>query len=184
MRPLNGRWSFLLTYPTYGNTNDAAFRALGEFRDTSTFWGHYTHFLSPSFVFTRPECTRRPTVDGDVIEGLALFRDGIAPVWEDPHNTNGGHLQAIVMPWDRIDDVWDVIVKNLVANTEHCNDIITGARVVDKTRKGKEPVYRVEVWFGEDQGGQCHDWMAGLNGVTWTWVSHVVALDKFHARKN
>ena len=176
--PLQNGFRFFLTYPGYCNADkETPYEPFGFFDNTSTFWSNVTHFLQPSFCFTKPACTRRPQVDGSEIEGLALFRGGVDPVWEDPVNTDGGHWQASVTPWERIDDVWDALVMAVVGNVEENNDVVTGIRAVDKTKKGRVE-YRVEVWFSTE-----HPLFSFMNlDVNWKWVSHKAAIDAFVAR--
>ena len=172
----------MLTYPGYATLDEQEpYMALGDFDSTSTFWGNYTHFLQPSFCFSRPDCTKRPTVDGDVIEGIALFRDDITPLWEDMENMHGGHWQASVVPWDRIDDLWDALVMALVGNFEENNDVVTGMRAVDKSKpKSHQLSYRVEVWCSFEKAPFA--FMTAL-GLHWRWISHQTAINSFETRQ-
>lgn len=177
-QPLQMAWSFFLTYPGYARAHEEdPYERLGVFDSTRTFWGHYTHFLAPSFCFSK-DAGPRPTVDGFVIEGLAMFRGNVVPMWEDKANAEGGHWQATIDPWDRADDVWDRLVMGVVGNDEYNNDVITGIRMVDKSSKKRGIEYRAEVWLTTQRDTP----FEFMGDEKWRWVSHNVKLDAFHAR--
>lgn len=175
--PLQYGWSFFLTYPGYARAHEEdPYERLGFFDSTSTFWSNHTHFLQPTHCFCREAGPPRPKVDGSIIEGIAMFRGGVIPMWEHPENTNGGHWQATITPWDRIDDVWDAMVFGVVGNLELNNDFVTGIRFVDKSKKQRVE-YRAEIWLSD-----YHDPFKFMGNEKWKWVSHNTKLEAFHAR--
>lgn len=94
--------------------------------------------------------------------GQSIFREGIEPEYEDPHNMNGGHIRIVfsgsrckwwhlmVLEEDRekFPDFWETIVLSVIGETLDDEDNITGIRVIDKSNPHKKYInYRVEVWF-------------------------------------
>eukprot|EP00929_Paragymnodinium_shiwhaense_P098963 TRINITY_DN604_c0_g1_i3.p2 TRINITY_DN604_c0_g1~~TRINITY_DN604_c0_g1_i3.p2 ORF type:complete len:130 (+),score=36.57 TRINITY_DN604_c0_g1_i3:222-611(+) len=80
-----------------------------------------------------------------------LFKDGIAPEWEHPANSKGGHFQIQLKPavgGAQIDEYWNNTVLGMIGGTLEPSDIITGIRLVDKLAGGKlNAAIRMELWF-------------------------------------
>jgi hypothetical protein len=99
----------------------------------------------PSAIFFDGKANKK--VGERVIESLSLFKSGIKPEWEDKANRAGGEWfirKALPLPY--LDDVWKKLVLGMIGETLDSGDEITGARVCDKSLRGK-PMYRLELWF-------------------------------------
>ena len=116
------------------------------------FWKSYAFLPSPSEVFYDGKSRKRvgPAPDDRFIESFSLFKDGIAPEWEDPQNIAGGewNLRKSGRGPDDMDAWWTNLVLGLIGETIDSGDDIAGARVVDKSNgKGAHSVYRIELWL-------------------------------------
>ncbi|KAJ1457005.1 eukaryotic translation initiation factor 4E-like 1 [Pelagophyceae sp. CCMP2097] len=129
-------------------------KKVGTFSSVEDFWRHYAHIPAPSEVFYDGKARKRVgTAPNDrIIESFSIFKEGIAPEWEDAANKYGGEWNLRKSGRqgspDDVDEWWANLVLGLVGETIDIGDHITGARVVDKSNgKGAHPVYRVELWL-------------------------------------
>jgi hypothetical protein len=132
-------------------------KKLFTFKTVEDFWAYYVHIPTPSEVFYDGKARKRVgKPPGDrYIESFSLFKEGIAPEWEDAANISGGewNLRQTGRGNDseKIDQWWQNIVLGLVGETiddVEPYDNICGARIVDKSgNKGKNPVFRLELWL-------------------------------------
>lgn len=147
--PLQHKWAIFLHYPSHFTTyaQEASEEAC-SFDTVEDFWRYFEYIPLCSKVFTHIEADTviHPRIDGRVLEGYGLFKDGIRPEWEDPINAKGGHWEMkMAYDLDILDETWRCVVLGLIGETvgEH----ITGARMVDKSKtKRPEPEYRLEIW--------------------------------------
>lgn len=92
--------------------------------------------------------TNRREVDGRSLDGFSLFKQGIRPEWEDVSNRVGSELTCRkAMSLDLVDLWWENLVFALIGETIDENDEICGCRVVDKSKKGSKPMFRIELWL-------------------------------------
>ncbi|KAJ6223641.1 hypothetical protein RDWZM_002186 [Blomia tropicalis] len=82
-------------------------RALAELDTLESFWHFFVQLQSPSIA--------------RINQDYALFKHGIEPMWEDPHNVNGGQWIFVIQkshPNYRylVDNVWDEIVLALICS--------------------------------------------------------------------
>jgi hypothetical protein len=61
---------------------------------------------------------------------LHIFKDGIAPLWEDPLNVNGGHFKLTANTPEGSLEMWQSIVLNLIGKQFPTDDCINGASIV------------------------------------------------------
>lgn len=118
---------------------------LVEFATVEDFWRAWNNVPKPSDIFFDGKSHKK--VGERMIESLSLFKAGIKPEWEDKANRTGGEWfvrKALPLPF--LDDVWTKLVLGMIGETLDSGDEITGARVVDKSAKGKT-IYRLELWF-------------------------------------
>ena len=87
---------------------------------------------------------------------MSMFRKGIVPSWEDEVNSKGGEYQAALNLQDKgfefLNELWEMLVLDMISNKfPHAKDV-TGVRIVDKSRGGNELFTRLEIWtkFGEE----------------------------------
>lgn len=138
-----------------GEYKDAT-KQIHSFDTVESFWATFEHIPQPS-RFAQGESSY---VDKQLITSLMLFRDGVAPEWEDPVNANGGHFQFQWRPNsvapEQLDEYWNNLVLGIVGDTIESEGefshsrIIQGVRFVDKLRApGKQAGVRMEVWFSK-----------------------------------
>mmetsp|Transcript_38822 Transcript_38822/g.124457 ORF Transcript_38822/g.124457 Transcript_38822/m.124457 type:complete len:211 (+) Transcript_38822:42-674(+) len=124
-----------------------------SFSTVEEFWRHFTFIPNPSEVFYDGKSRKRvgPPPNDRYIESFSLFKEGIAPEWEDPLNIHGGEWNLRKSGRgldDSVDHFWFNLVLGLVGETIDHGDYVAGARVVDKSNgKGAHSVYRVELWL-------------------------------------
>jgi len=118
---------------------------LVEFATIEDFWRAWNNVPKPSEIFFDGKSQKK--VGDRMIESLSLFKAGIKPEWEDKANRAGGEWfirKALAL--SHLDDVWMKLVLGMIGETLDKGDEITGARVVDKSARGKA-MYRLELWF-------------------------------------
>ncbi|KAJ1641423.1 translation initiation factor eIF 4e-like domain-containing protein [Pavlovales sp. CCMP2436] len=116
-----------------------------EFSSIEDFWRAWNNIPKPSDIFFDGKANKK--VGDRVIESLSLFRAGIKPEWEDKANRAGGELFIRKsMPLPYLDDVWKKLVLSMIGEILDSTDEIAGARVVDKSSRGKS-MYRLELWY-------------------------------------
>lgn len=116
-----------------------------EFATVEDFWRAWNNVPKPSAIFFDGKSHKK--VGDRVIESISLFKSGIRPEWEDKANRAGGEWfirKALPLPY--LDDVWKKLVLGMIGETLDSGNEITGARVVDKSARGKS-MYRLELWF-------------------------------------
>ena len=81
--------------------------AVGSFSDLETFWAYWSRLPRLSALFsdgvsseyrkgvcrTKLAPTVGPAIESSevvVVDGFAVFREGVKPAWEDPANNTGG----------------------------------------------------------------------------------------------
>lgn len=130
-----------------------AMRKSATFGTCKEFWSCWNHIPQPSELLDNKKFVRE-TNDGqkNIIDSLMIFREGVAPEWEDPQNANGGHFQLQLKPQTGagiIDELWNNIVVGMVSGAIEPAGMLTGARLVDKLDARLKPVLRIELWFNE-----------------------------------
>ena len=152
--PLNSGWS-IWEHRKQGNkmTSDAAYLSgiarVADFRTVQGFWQYWNQLPLPSEFFTNEKGQKR-TFEDRALEGLSVFREGIAPTWEDPMNAEGGEFfirsSGSQLSVQQLDEFWEQTVLSMIGETVDPGCEVCGARVVDKS-KHKGPAYRLELWF-------------------------------------
>lgn len=137
----------------HGGHDSAYHHAIGYLGECSTvgeFWSIFNNIPQPSQFFAAPpQRWPRPLIGSRHVEGWSLFRHGVQPEWEDPQNATGAELQFSTGSLEQVDQWWHECALTLIGNLAPESEHITGMRVIDKCKKGSQPVYRVEIWFTE-----------------------------------
>jgi len=109
--PLSSTWT-LWTSKWKGKPN---VQYLSRFDSIQSFWQNFREY-SPESLADKSY--------------LHIFKDGMAPLWEDPHNVNGGHfkLTAIVPEGSLV--MWQSIVLNMIGEQFPTNNCINGVSIV------------------------------------------------------
>ena len=69
------------------------------------------------------------------------------PEWEDPVNKNGGQLQInFRSTLQFLQKIWDKLVFSVVTGEFKDADMISGIRLLDKTKFSHETSFRIEIW--------------------------------------
>eukprot|EP00927_Polykrikos_kofoidii_P078529 TRINITY_DN75342_c0_g1_i1.p1 TRINITY_DN75342_c0_g1~~TRINITY_DN75342_c0_g1_i1.p1 ORF type:complete len:253 (+),score=35.98 TRINITY_DN75342_c0_g1_i1:404-1162(+) len=147
--PLSGAWTLWeqLSTEKYHTNKVVTFGTVQE------FWSIWNGIPQPSELldgkkFIRVETSGHSTEIG----ALMIFRDGIAPEWEHPANSQGGHFQLTlkaVAIGGQVDEYWNNIVLAIIGGTlEPCTKV-NGVRLVDKlgTRNRATDHIRIELWY-------------------------------------
>lgn len=61
---------------------------------------------------------------------LHIFKDGVAPLWEDPQNVNGGHFKLTAVASEGSLAMWQSIVLHMIGEQFPNNTCINGASIV------------------------------------------------------
>jgi len=109
--PLSSTWT-LWTSKWKGKPN---VQYLSRFDSIQSFWQNFREY-SPESLADKSY--------------LHIFKDGMAPLWEDPQNVNGGHfkLTAIVPEGSLV--MWQSIVLNMIGEQFPTNNFINGVSIV------------------------------------------------------
>lgn len=129
---------------------------LGTFNSVEDFWRIMHHYPKPSKFFFNGKS--KPVVvnfkdnvmqNNREVASISLFKKDILPKWEDPRNTNGGETAIRKFRCvEELDDIWEKLCVNVIADQfQHAHNI-TGVRVVDSSIPRKA-LYRIEVWFDD-----------------------------------
>ena len=185
---LEREWTFYLHYPVFGQKySTKAYQGVGTVATVPDFWKYFEHIPRPSAVFTDHQ-GKRGKVDGKVLEAFGIFRHGVQPEWEDPVNQRGGHWECRKrFELGVLDQIWYDVVLGIVGETMETGRVITGARVVDKS-KHRHPEYRLEVWTESPDTGVNHDIRLRLESLLgdnnpgeFAWKQHAEAISAWKA---
>jgi translation initiation factor 4E len=136
-----------------------ATRKVVTFETCQEFWAVWNGLPQPSELLDGKRITRELQHGATVgIDAIMIFKDGIAPEWEDPANATGGHFQIQLKPQlggGQIDEYWNNIVLAVVGNTIEHGEYITGIRLVDKLSGPKTTsAVRIELWYKQCNAAQ------------------------------
>lgn len=129
-----------------------ATRKVTKFNTVQDFWGIWNGMPQPSELLEQKRIMRdQPNGPSVAIDAVMIFKEGIAPQWEDPVNAAGGHFQIQLKPQiggAQIDEYWNNAVLAMIGGTMDCHENITGVRLVDKLSGPKvQNAIRIELWF-------------------------------------
>mmetsp|Transcript_31871 Transcript_31871/g.62745 ORF Transcript_31871/g.62745 Transcript_31871/m.62745 type:complete len:234 (+) Transcript_31871:83-784(+) len=132
-------------------------RQIASCETVEEFWRTWVQLPQPSEMLTQRMVLN--VADGfHIIDALMVFREGIAPQWEDAANADGGHLQfqfRASVGGGQLDEHWNNLVLGIVGGTIEPADMITGVRLVDKLSAGRgQGNLRMEVWFSNNKDPQ------------------------------
>jgi len=115
-----------------------------------------------------------------------MFREGVKPEWEDPINSDGGELLFRGADLELVNQMWYELVLAMVGEVLEQGEKLVGARVLDKSAKGKQE-YRIEVWFSNGVDvtrltpqltAKLNDNMSTQQNFSFTTRMHSAALQK------
>lgn len=109
--PLSSTWT-IWTSKWKGKPN---VQFLSRFDTVQTFWSNFKEY--------KPESLADKSY-------LHIFKDGIAPLWEDPQNVNGGHFKLTAITPESSLVMWQSIVLNMIGEQFPMNHCINGASIV------------------------------------------------------
>jgi translation initiation factor 4E len=132
-------------------------RFIGSFKTVPEFWGYFNNLPKPSDLFYQKDIGK-PFYDINgserEIASISLFRKGIKPEWEDPHNKIGGEVtlrkfyKKGIAPVEYLDQLWENLSMGCIGEQFSKAESVTGIRVVDSSVPShKKPLYRIELWF-------------------------------------
>lgn len=129
-----------------------ATKKVTAFNTMQDFWGIWNGLPQPSELLESKRIMRETRNGQSVaIDAIMLFKEGIAPEWEDTKNACGGHFQIQLKPnigGGQIDEYWNNLVLAVVGGSLEPSDMITGIRLVDKLSGPKVAnAIRIELWF-------------------------------------
>jgi translation initiation factor 4E len=190
MHRLDSAWNLYITLPAYSedrlSEDKKPYVRYGPFSSVDGFWNYFTHFPAPSIVLCDENGSKR-LVDDQVPEGIALFKEGVEPVWEDPRNIKGGHWELREeFPEEEADRIWEEVVMGLIGETMEEGRHITGARMIDKTRHHKR-AYRIEVWIDTTEREIVYPIRRKLGSEiiesnAWKWQNHAVSVNDWRSK--
>jgi len=129
-----------------------ATRQSASFSTVREFWGCWNHLPQPSELLDGKKFVKDQGGSKVIVDALMVFRTGVKPQWEDPHNKDGGHFQLQLKPQlggGMLDDLWNKIVLGMIGGCIEPAEMVTGVRLVDKLGQDKRPTIRIEVWFND-----------------------------------
>ena len=155
---LNREWSFWENYDSK-NKNDKDYSKLLKeiytFDNIISFWQFWNNYPGSDAkrIYFDGEHITYFFEDKFRINAMNLFEKGIRPEWEDVKNKKG---QILYMEYDvkenlegflkAANEYWLKLICMLIGETIPSSHYINGIRFVDKTRFGKNVLFRYEVW--------------------------------------
>lgn len=145
-------WEQVVAEDTKSKSYSDAMRKVTKFNTVQEFWQIWNGIPQPSELLEQRRIERQQANGRSVgIDAIMIFKDGIAPEWEDKVNATGGHLQLQLKPnvgGGQIDEYWNNLVIGMIGGTLDQSDMITGVRLVDKMGGSKMAgAIRIELWF-------------------------------------
>lgn len=127
-------------------------KQLGSFSTVQDFWRYINHVPKPSQIFYDGDSKKRVGPDKKTVASFSLFKRGIVPEWEDAMNLTGGEWYIrSTLESDVLNAYWQNLIIAVVGETMEPGkigqDVINGARVVDKGRVGGIAMFRLELWI-------------------------------------
>lgn len=111
-----------------GKKFDEIVKKIGSFQTVEHFWRIYDHMIKPN------DLKSKSTVDYN------MFKNDIAPVWEDPANKDGGRW-IIKLKNGLASKYWEILVLAVIGEQFDVGHEICG--VVISVRNGED---RIAVW--------------------------------------
>ena len=131
---LSSKWCIWEQY-VKGHVKSLSYKELlkqtAVIRSVEEFWIHWLNIPQPSSLFnSRKIC--RIMEDGEIpkaLDALMVFKEGIQPEWEDPANSDGGHLEyslTRVFDLGEIDEIWNNLIIGALSGEIDPDKIVTG----------------------------------------------------------
>lgn len=124
---------------------------MGSFETVQDFWCYYNNIPTPDRIFFGSGALFLPKAfdTGCTVNGLALFRSGVLPAWEDARNMRGCDLcvRQTFTP-EQLRLLWRDLLLSLV--NEELGANVVGVRLTYKRdRRTGGIVHKVEVWLDD-----------------------------------
>lgn len=119
---------------------------LSSFDSLHSFWQHWLHlpYSDPQAVFFDVDTGYYRLIAQRQIEAIGIFEFNVMPAWEDKANSRGCDIAVrFRTPSSDLKSLWDNLVFSMIGETFPQSHLLTGVRIVDKT-KGS---YKLEVWL-------------------------------------
>lgn len=148
--PLQNQWVVWEHVKVQNKGYNAGLSQLLDFKSVESFWRFFNNYPKPSEIFfdgaTEKLLTREGETEGRRIEGLSIFKKGIAPAWEDAANKNGAdYTLRSINDTKLLDTYWENLCLGIIGETIDEGDEICGIRVVDKSKRRCD--FRIEIWL-------------------------------------
>ena len=155
---LNRSWSFWENYESKNKDElnySELLKEIYTFNDIISFWQFWNNYIGsdPKKIFYNGEYISYFFKEKYRIIAINLFVKGIRPEWEDDKNKKGKiFILEYAVKYDldvflkTVAESWLKLVISLIGEEIPFSDYINGIRFYDKTRIGKIPIYRFEIW--------------------------------------
>ena len=126
-------------------------RPMATIKTVSEFWRVFESVPQPSVLLLQNKVVSNDQADRTVT-ALMLFREGVKPEWEDPGNSQGGHVhfhfKTQMLP-GQLDEYWNNLVLGMIGAVWENHAMVQGIRLVDKVSMTRGAGVRFEIWFGK-----------------------------------
>jgi len=135
---LASRWTMFYRVNKFKSANwdEIETKALASVDSVENFWQILNHLIVPSKMKKR------------IGPNLMFFREGIRPVWEDPHNQGGGMWGIILKDpkqrYQLLDKIWFESLLACIGETLTFGELVNGIVI---QRRQKED--RIQLWTRE-----------------------------------
>lgn len=148
--PLQRKWTIWEMWNQNARTSAQNFKdnmaVVSSFDNLHSFWQHWLHlpYSDPQAIFFDVDSGYYRLVDQRQIEAIGIFEDSVMPAWEDLVNSRGCDIAfRLKIHASQLKERWDSLIFSVIGETFPHSQLLTGVRVVDKT-KGS---YKFEVWL-------------------------------------
>lgn len=108
---------------------------------------------------------------------LYFFKDGIRPVWQDPHNKNGGSF-VLRFEKDKCNRVWEEMLLSYIGSEKEVVENINGIRI--KIRK--DGAAEIDVWvsdvYNEEQLEKQSNWVLEACSLKGDTILEIISFDQ------
>jgi len=150
--PLASPWSWFAHTQVKDLTKNTNFNdglvLLGNFDTVQSFWCHYNNIPTPDKIFCGTKVLFLPDTFGNkgcTVVGMAIFRQGVQPAWEDARNKAGCNL-CIRQKFDSefLKSLWQDLTLLLI--NEELGDSAVGVRLTFRYDRRNILCHKLEIW--------------------------------------
>ena len=160
---LNREWSLWENYESKNKTQNNYSSLLKEiftFNDIISFWQFWYNYPGSDIkkIFFNGEYISYFFKEKYRIIAINIFQKGIKPEWEDKNNQQGNILtlgytiknEEVKNFLNQAADLWEKLICLLIGETLPHSKNVNGIRFVDKTRIGKNVIFKYEIWVNKE----------------------------------